>query len=239
MSYQSIPLLAGRPHRLDIAGRLILIDSVSESGGVDVEILLAGSSKTTTVPRRKAGFRLVQAYDGVILTSDVDALVGIFLSNEDVQLGVADGAAVSVPQGLVVTNSEANPVAVNFAGTVSPVLGVVTIDNTSGEAVPIAQVAGQAFSVEAKTLGQVVNIAPVIVGTAATALVADATIKRLRIRNGHSTAVLAIGGPGVTLANGAINLLPGDIWQEDDAAGAAWYAVSDTAGTNVQLQGLK
>lgn len=239
MSYQSIPLLAGRPHRLDIAGRLILIDSVSESGGVDVEILLAGSSKTTTVPRRKAGFRLVQAYDGVILTSEVDALIGIFLSNEDVQLGVADGAAVSVPQGLAVTNSEDNPIPVAFAGTVSPVLGVVTVDNTSGEAIPIAQVAGTTFTTEAKPLGSLVNPAPVVVGLAATALIADATLKRLRIRNGHATAIVALGGAGVTLANAAIQLLPGDVWLEKDAAGAAWFAVSDTVGTPVQVNGVK
>src|SRR5476649_2586884 len=123
MSYQRIPLLAGQPHRLDIAGRLLLIDSVGDSDGVDVEILLAGSSKTNKVPGRKAGFRLVQAYDGVILTSAVNATVGIFLSNDDVQLGVADGAAVSVPNGVEISNKE--PIPVLFGGTVEPVMGVV------------------------------------------------------------------------------------------------------------------
>jgi hypothetical protein len=43
----------------------------------------------------------------------------------------------------------------------------------------------------------------------------------------------------VTLANAAIRLLPGDVWVEDDAPGAAWFAVSDTAATMVQIQGLK
>lgn len=237
MSYQSIPLLAGKPHRLDIAGRLILIDSVGTSDGVSIEILLAGSSKTTTVPRRKAGFRMVQAYDGVILTSEVDALVGLFLSNDDVQLGVADGAAVSLPGGVNITNPE--PIPVLFGGTVAPVLGVVTVDNTSGEAIPIAQVAGTTFTTEAKPMGSLVNPAPVVVGLAATALIADATLKRLRIRNGHATAIVALGGAGVTLANAAIQLLPGDIWLEKDAAGAAWFAVSDTAGTPVQVNGVK
>jgi len=227
MSYQSIPLLAGQPHRLDIAGRLILIDSVGASDGVSIEILLAGSSKTTTVPRRKAGFRMVQAYDGVILTSEVDALIGLFLSNDDVQLGVADGAAVSLPGGVNITNE--GPIPVEFAGTVAPVLGVVTVDNNNGEAIPVQPV----------PMTDLVNTAPVSVGLDATEISADSTLKRLRIRNPHATAVVALGGAGVTLANAAIHLLPGDIWMESDAAGAAWYAVSDTADTPVQIGGVK
>lgn len=238
MSYQSIPLLAGVPHRLDIAGRLILIDSVSASDGVSIEILLAGSSKTTTVPRRKAGFRLVQAYDGVILTSAVDATVGIFLSNDDVQLGVADGAAVSMPGGVNITNPE--PIPVLFDGTVTPVLGVVTVDNTSGEAIPIAQVAGATFTVQAEKLANIVDHGAVVINTgAAQLLISDATYKRLRVRNASAAARVAIGGAAVTLANAAIILEPGDMWTEDDAASAAWYAVSDIAGADVRVMGVK
>ena len=68
---------------------------------------------------------------------------------------------------------------------------------------------------------------------------ADATLRRLRVRNGHATARVAIGGAGVTMENAAVVIEPGDIWIEDDAAGAAWFVVSDTAATAVQLQGLK
>lgn len=101
-------------------------------------------------------------------------------------------------------------------------------DSTSG-AVPVQN----------EKLTTFVHQAAVSVGVAATALVSDATLKRLYIRNGHATAVVYIGGAGVTTANGAIKLGPGDTWIEEDAAGAAWYAISDTAATNVLVQGMK
>jgi len=68
----------------------------------------------------------------------------------------------------------------------------------------------------------------------------DATLKRLRIRNASTNgAVVAIGGAAVTLANAAIVLQPGEVWMEDDAAAAAWYAVSDVNGASVCLMGMK
>lgn len=236
MAYYTLRLQAGVPYTHSVAGKLILLDSTGDADGIDIATIRNGTPQTT-MPMRKAAFRLVEAYDGVMLTSPVATSVGIFLSFEDVQLGVADGAAVKVPDGVAINNTE--PIPVLFGGTVTPVLGVVTVDNTSGEAIPIAQVAGTTFTTEAKPMGSLVNPAPVVVGLAATALIADATLKRLRIRNGHATAIVALGGAGVTLANAAIQLLPGDIWLEKDAAGAAWFAVSDTAGTPVQVNGVK
>lgn len=236
MSFYNLRLQAGVPYVHNVEGKVLLVDSTGAADGVDIALMRNGTPQTT-MPMRKAAFRLVEAYDGVMLTSPVATSVGIFLSFEDVQLGVADGAAVKVPDGVAINNTE--PIPVLFGGTVTPVLGVVTVDNTSGEAIPIAQVAGTTFTTEAKPMGSLVNPAPVVVGLAATALIADATLKRLRIRNGHATAIVALGGAGVTLANAAIQLLPGDIWLEKDAAGAAWFAVSDTAGTPVQVNGVK
>ena len=43
----------------------------------------------------------------------------------------------------------------------------------------------------------------------------------------------------MTMANAAIQLKPGEVWLEDDAAVAGWYAVSDTDGVKVQIQGVK
>jgi hypothetical protein len=104
-----------------------------------------------------------------------------------------------------------------------------------------AQVAeAQAIPVKKQALGTIVNINPVNINTgAAQALVSDATLRMLRIRNGHATATLYLGGLGVTTANAVLVLGPGDLWTEEEAAGAAWYATSDTAATNVQMQGLK
>lgn len=215
MSYQSIPLLAGRPHRLDIAGRLILVDTVGDSDGVDIEILLTGSSKTTTMPRRKAGFRLVQPYDGVILTSAVDVRVGIFLSDNDVQLGTVDGAAVTIPGGVRVNSTPADPVYIALDRDIQ--IGTVKVENN---------------------LTQIIDGAPVAVGLVATSISNDPTLKKLRIRNISDEATILLGGPDV--AEGSPILLePGDTYFEGDAAGAHLYAVADAGDAFLSIQGLK
>jgi hypothetical protein len=98
MSYQQIPLLAGKPFRLDIAGALLLIDSPGVAGGVDVQLVRNGTPGPT-MPNRKTAFRHVGAFDGVIFTAVADTMLGVFLSFDDVQLGVSDGSAVTVPGG--------------------------------------------------------------------------------------------------------------------------------------------
>lgn len=285
MSYQLIRLSAGIEMRVDIAGRLLLVDSVTTGQGVDIALLRNGTP-SPTIPGRMPGFRLVEDFGGVILKSALDCEVGIFLSVQDVQLGGTAGGAVLVPEGVNITNNLANSIPVtltsssnttpipvslasirinntpaqaipiSFAGTVAPVLGVVTVDNTNAEAIPVLQKPGEKFEVNVAnaslpvTIAQavsvkdvqcptIVNIAPVSAGIVAVALVADASLRRLRVRNGHASAIIAIGGAGITMANAAVVLFPGDVWNETDAAGAAWYVVSDTAATPVQMQGLK
>lgn len=276
MSYKLIRLSAGLEMRVDIPGRLILVDSVSTGQGVDIALVRNGTP-APYIPGRQAGFRLVEDFGGVLLRSALDCEVGIFLSINDVQLGGTAGGDVAVPSGVEITNklaqsipvtltsssnttpipvsldsirinnTEAQPIPVLFTGTVSPVLGVVTIDNANDEAIPVLQKPGETFAVSvAQALNMkdvpcptIVNLAPISAGLVAVALVADATLRRLRVRNGHATATIAIGGAGITLASAAVVLLPGDVWNETDAAGAAWYVVSDTAATPVQMQGLK
>jgi hypothetical protein len=251
MPYYSIPLKAGIPYRHDVDGSLVLIDSVGVSGGVDITLIRNGTP-SVTMPLRQKAFRYVAQFEGVILKTSVDATVGLFLSNSDVQLGVSDGLPIQIPGGVVVTNPVENPVRVLFPANATmsvpngvAVNGPVIIGNLPGNPIPITFPGGVVnmtatnVLVSNQPLANIVHQAPVSVGLVATALVSDATLKKLRIRNGHATAVVALGGAGVTLANAAIQLLPGDVWLEDDAAGAAWYAISDTAGINVQVQGLK
>ena len=64
------------------------------------------------------------------------------------QLGGTAGAAQAIP--------------VNFARTVSPVLGVVTVDNTNAEAIPVLQKPGETFDVHVN------NAAPLAVSLAET-----------------------------------------------------------------------
>lgn len=220
MFYQ-IPLQAGVEFRHGVAGKVFLLDDIGVATGLTVKLVQNGNEKLISSGRKKA-FKVIADFDSVVLLSPVATTVTFFISFEDVDIGVEDGA------NFTVINDDTNPVPVRtpagvplevlFAGTVAPVLGTVKVQND---------------------YTTIENKAPVTIGTVAAALVSDATLKRLRIRNSHATAVVAIGGAGVTLANGAVQLQPGDVWLEEDAPGAAWFAISDTAGTILQIQGLK
>lgn len=290
MSYKLIRLAAGIPERVDIPGRLILVDSVTTGQGVDIA-LLKNSTPGTVMPGRKAGFRLVEDFGGLILASALDCEVGIFLATNDVQLGGTAGGDVAIPSGVSVTNdlahsipvtltsstnttpipvslasirvnnTAAQPIPVNFAGTVEPVLGTVTIDNTDGEAIPVVQKAGVDFGVRVNNAAAaavytqpgagavwqcrevkpatIANMAPVVVGEVGAVLAAAAPLRLgLRIRNVGEFPV-AIGGVGLVFENAAFLIQPGETWNEDEAPGAAWYAICDAGGTTkLNLQGI-
>lgn len=243
-------LKAGKPVSLPTAGRVFLIDAVTAGSGVDVTLMVNGAA-AYIMPNRKTAFKCIVPFDGVQLKAAVDTTVVFFVSMDDVNIGLADGAGVNIPNGVTITNSAENPVKVAFSGTVAPVLGSVKVTNTAAEAVPVDLKAGAAVDATLKNtdasavpvrnqaLTTIVNIAPVTVAAANTALISDGTLKKLRIRNTHATATVAIGATGVTLATAAILLAPGDVYFEEDAPGAAWFAISDTAGTILALQGLK
>jgi hypothetical protein len=89
-----------------------------------------------------------------------------------------------------------------------------------------------------KQAAQINDLAAVVVGVAATALVAaDATRKSLRFTNAGTVDVY-IGGAGVTVAAGAIKIGAGQTWIEDQASPAAWYGISGTAAQSVKIQEL-
>ncbi|WP_058048557.1 hypothetical protein [Janthinobacterium sp. Ant5-2-1] len=191
MSYQLIRLSAGLEMRVDIPGRLILVDSVSTGQGVDIALVRSGTP-SPYIPGRQAGFRLVEDFGGVLLRSALDCEVGIFLSINDVQLGGTAGGNVVVPDGVSVVNdlahsipvtltssSNTTPIPVSlasirvnntpeqaipvlFSGTVAPVLGVVTVDNTNAEAIPVLQKPGETFEVHVN------NAAPMAVSLTST-----------------------------------------------------------------------
>lgn len=201
MSYYTIPLQAGMPARFDIAGRVLLVDDCGAAGSVDVQLMRAGTPQTK-LPNRKKAFRQVAEYDGVILTAAVDTTVGIFLSYDDVSLGVADGSAVSVPSGVVITNAPGQKIPVDIGGA--------TV-NVGTLAIQLA--------------GTVTDAAPVAIGAGATAIAAANAARRgMRLRNVGANPV-AIGGAGVTFANAAVILQAGETWNENEAPGAAWYGI--------------
>lgn len=82
----------------------------------------------------------------------------------------------------------------------------------------------------------VTDDAPVNVGVAATALLASSAGRRRAIFYNAGTAIVYLGGAGVTVANGAIQIAPGQAWIETDAPGAAWYGISGSAAQPVRIQ---
>jgi hypothetical protein len=248
MSYQSIPLLAGKPFRLDIPGQLLLIDSPGVAGSVDVQLVRNGQPEVK-MPNRKAAFRHIGKFDGVILTAAVDSTVNFFLSFDDVNLGLADSSAVTVPQGVNITNAPGAPIPVTFSQQIVP-LGSVQVSNTDAQAMPVVQKSGAAFAVtpaagaifrvEQETevdmrpyLAQAVtNVAAAAVTAAASVLLAAAPARRgFRVRNVGANAV-ALGGAGLTFAGAAVVIQPGETWNENEAPAAAWSVICDAALTS-------
>lgn len=230
MAYYSIPLKAGVAHVQDVPGSLILVDGIDGAAGVDVTPIVNGS-RQVTMPGRKAGFKYRTQYDAVELVAAADCQVRIFLTTNDVTLGFTDGAQVNVIGAVQVTNGTDKRLPVDLAGgTVTVTADNVGINNTNANAIPTRR----------QALATFVHVNAVAINTgAAQALVSDATLRRVCIRNASASASVAIGGAGVTLANAAIVLGPGDVWTDDESAGAAWFATSDQNGADVRVMGAK
>lgn len=216
MSYYKFRLQAGVPFQAAVQGRMILVDEVDGAAGVDITPM-RNNSTLRTLPNRKKAFKLWIDYDAIVLQAATACTVSLFLSVTDVSLGFADGALVNVAGGVEILNGLDKRIPVDLAG------GTVNVNASS--------VANQA-------LNTIVNLAQVVVGVAAASVVNDNTLRRLRFRNSHATANIALGGAGVTMES-PILLGPGQSWIEEDAAGANWYAISDTAGATLAMQGLK
>lgn len=75
-----------------------------------------------------------------------------------------------------------------------------------------------------------------VAGAAVNILAALTTRKTVRIGNIGAGAV-ALGPIGITWADRAVVLQPGDVWFEDQAANLAWYAIADgTTAASITLQ---
>ncbi len=125
-------------------------------------------------------------------------------------------------------------------------LDVVTITNTLGVNVlntpavtvsgtPSVGIAGTALVDEVKS-GVLTDPAPVSVGTSATLLVSARAGRRCaRFFNAGSDYVY-IGSASVTVANGAVRVGPGQMWEECEGAAAAIYGISATPAQSVRIQ---
>lgn len=117
----------------------------------------------------------------------------------------------------------------------------VTVATTNGRGGydRVAQTISVTGAIKLQQSTAITDLAPVTVGTAAVQLVAaDSTRTGVRIFN-NGSAEIYIGGAGITTANGAVKVPPTGIWNEDNVAGAALYAISSAAGQNVRVQELR
>lgn len=84
----------------------------------------------------------------------------------------------------------------------------------------------------------ITNVAEKTVGVAEGVVAAASTGRRaLRFwAPATNTGTIYLGATGITTANGAVRLLPGETRDEETAAPAAWYAISDVAAQALRVQ---
>lgn len=229
MSLYTFHLKAGQDFHRVVFGRLILVDSTGEAERITIKAM-RGSQEIAVMPDRQKAFKCWIDYDNIILRAEVDCVVRLFLSTADVSLGFADGANVNVRGGVTIENDPDNRVPVDIGGgTVTVTADNVGISNDDDSPVPVRK----------QALGTLQHSAPRAVGTVPVMVSAEPTLRRLCLKNASDVLRIALGGPDVTYANAAIVLEPGDMWVEEDAAGAAWYAVAEGAGAELRMMGAK
>lgn len=239
--YYVFNLKAGIELQAPVRGSVILVDDIGAADGIDITPMLNGSNGRT-MPRRKKAFKCRTDYDAVVLRSDVDTTVSIFLSANDVSLGFADGALVNVAGEVTVGNNTANPLPVQIAdgSTVQVTADNVGVNNTDANPVPVVQKGGAEFATR-PYLALVVNELGAGNVTAAVGRIVDQRAARrgLRVKNAGDNPV-AIGGAGLAFNTAAIVLQPGETWSEAEAPGAAWYAVCGAGlASTIYMQGIE
>ncbi|MFZ6686407.1 hypothetical protein ACO0K0_01520 [Undibacterium sp. SXout11W] len=179
----------------------------------------------------------VNVPNGVAVTNTVAAPIPVSIATPVIlnATAVAISNPASAPVPVQVNNSVAQPLQVAL-----PAAAAVQINNTPAQSIPV--VVGNDNSkpliIQRQTITTIVDLPAATVGIATTALISNNTLTRLRIRSANTnTGAVYIGGSGVTKVNAAIVLQPGDIWSEEDLAGAPWFVCADNANSVVTMQG--
>lgn len=218
-NFYEAKVIAGQPYVAPYSGQFFAISDTGAARSVSLRFVVNGSEQNL-IKNMTSGFETQMAFDRVIFQSDVDTVISFFASSVPVRLGNRDGMQVKVQAD--------NPLPVNFAGTVNPVLGSVGVTNDENTPIP-------AKHYQAKTVS---DLPAVAVTSARVAIVAAASTRRgIRIKNAGLSPV-AIGGDTVDYAAACVQIMPGETWNESEAAPAAWYAICDAGQTstlNIQV----
>ena len=212
-------IVPGSASNITITGSIFYIKSSSAGEVLTVEFV-NGSAQGAKVQGVGKGFKASPAsrFDGVRITSSMETQVEFIISDGEIDFAfntdeiiIGNDDAHAVP----VRTPPGQPLAVTIDRDIT--LGVVKVENN---------------------LTQIIGGAPVAVGLVATSISNDPTLKKLRMRNMSDAAVILIGGADVAMGS-PILLEPGDVFIEEDAAGAHLYAVADVDGALLVTQGLK
>ena len=217
-SYQE-RVTPGTPSNIPAAGSIFYVKS-SSAGEVLTVQFTNGQAQSQPIVGVGKGFKVipVSRFDGVRISTSTESVVEFIVADGDV----------------------------NFAFNTDEII----IGNDDSKPLPVRTVAGQPLRVifdEAINLATVrvendlrtiIDAAPVAVGVVATSISNDPTLKKIRFRNSSNMAFICIGGAGVGLGSPII-LQPGEVYFEDDAAGAHIYAIASGEGAILQIQGLK
>lgn len=210
---------AGGVFRTTIPGRLFLLESTGAAASVDVELLRSGSS-FFNVPGAKRGLRVYcEGFDGLSIAAPVGTVVTFYLANEDVQISTTDGAVVSIPGGVVVTNGVGAPVPVALTA-------------------PVTLIATDVGMLSPNALAGVADVA-VVAGVAGLIVAADAVNKeREVIVKNISTNAAVMRIAGATAAAGVGHeLAPGEsITLNTRAAVYAYCAVAQSVSVLVNTR---
>lgn len=208
----TINLPANTPISQGTSGRFFMLMDTGTATSVDVAFRVHSQTVehiTTAKRGLKATLEHGQNFTRLDFLSTVATTVTFIVSDGVVDISQLDGANVNATIAnafpLAVSNdrgSVGNPVFIN--GTVAGLPAAVAIVND----VPVAM-------------------------TAAAANIVAANTNRVSLRLTNTGAnVVALGAVGITFANGAVLLQPGDTWIEERAANLAWYGICNTALTS-------
>lgn len=209
---------AGSPLQMNVPGRFFLLDSTGAESVVTVTLLRGGSPIFGQIPGVRRGLKIgvEGGFDGVRIEAAGNCTVRFFATFENVSISTTDGAEVSMPGGVEVVNTIANPVPVVHTGTVE-----LTAENV-GITQKAVTVVGDSYTVTA---------AGIAVSTAA-----NPDRRAIHFRNTSETVNCYLAAfAAVAKTDCPILLRPGEcLLLDDKSAAAAWVAFSD--GVDIELK---
>jgi hypothetical protein len=201
----TLNLPANTPIRQGTSGSFFLLTDIGAASSIDVQFNVH-SQVAEHITQAKRGLKAAlhggDTFTGIVFQSAVACVITFIISNGVVDISQLDGANVNA----TIANAFPLPVSNDRGSPGSPIFVNGTISGNP-------------------TAAALVNDAPVAM-TAAFASIVAANANRVSIRFTNTGAnVVALGAAGLTFANGAILLQPGDTWVEERAANLAWGGI--------------